>query len=31
LSAVPKDGDMLVVFLQEENLGAIVAAARIDG
>lgn len=31
LSALPKDGDMLVVFLQEENLGPIVAAARVEG
>jgi len=31
LSAIPKDGDMLVVFLQAEPLGAIVGAARIKG
>jgi hypothetical protein len=31
LGTVSKDGDMLVVFLQTENLGPILAAARIDG
>ncbi len=31
LSSIPKDGDMLVVFLQSETLGPIVAAARIKG
>ncbi|MGO8953953.1 MAG: DUF1223 domain-containing protein [Rhodomicrobium sp.] len=28
--SLPKDGDMLVVFLQTEKLGAIVAASRIE-
>jgi hypothetical protein len=31
LSSFAKDGDMFVVFLQTENLGPIVAAARIKG
>jgi hypothetical protein len=30
-SAIPKDRDMLVVFLQAEPLGAIVGAARVRG
>ncbi len=30
-AALPKDGDMLVVFLQAERLGPIVAALRIEG
>lgn len=31
LSSVPKDGDMIVVFLQASNLGPIVGAVRIQG
>ncbi len=31
VSALPKDGDMLVVFLQAESLGPIVAATRVGG
>ncbi len=31
LSKISKDGDMIVVFLQTEKLGPIVAAARISG
>jgi hypothetical protein len=31
LGSLAKDGDMFVVFLQTENLGPIVAAARIKG
>ncbi len=30
-SSIPKDGDMLVVFLQAEPFGPIVGAARIQG
>ncbi len=30
-SSLSKDGDMFVVFLQTEDLGPIVAAARVSG
>ncbi|MBI4723568.1 MAG: DUF1223 domain-containing protein, partial [Rhodomicrobium sp.] len=31
LGSIPKDGDMIVVFLQTDTLGPIVAATRIKG